>query len=667
MTMFKKACITFSTLLPLYCLCNVDPISDRAFSCPPYSYVDCLYFTNQTAHDQEETKNIQTYSAQNSTAYRYAHFYAHDITGMNHLTKRIDSRLTQAYAQHVAQYHRHVVCQTSYLPPDFKDTFEQRETSEKICATFFKKHYSKKAYAQAFDQKMITLFGPSYCVQAAACYQRAEMRRWSQYRYDGYREFIRTLPMYEDYMLEIAQQYTNDPTFAHKLRNTEHQACSTIISEAKRIIKKRTQEAETKKRQSLEKYNRHRQEIAHDIFMEQAPYIDQCVPAWKENNPKRAQAYYKVFEENGQSRLEYHELSVQAESSLRNYGLHPENYTSLDGNALQHEMLDEIIDGVKIIATIQNPFPDKSFDSMMHATTFKVFDGARRVNEMGDCFGASQLIDLAATLVDYSAAAVEGLAEGVIEGVHDGIVGTYHMLRHPLKTVVSLGKVALCIAKMAHDYIPLQQPLWLCTTEQERADYWRRHARIIQNWADVDKNVETWWRETPTREKIRTMTKGLSSAATNAVVGHQCMQLAGQVCKLATVETVALFRKAEQVEAVTAGTPGDIPKIMFNSMNGAELIAEAPANMLINKAGVSARLMEYTREFGLSTEQVSKALVILEEEGGCIERFHEVIEKFDGIKGVKNNIETVLHAGDRSNVRGAFFELESGLKLKKCR
>jgi hypothetical protein len=605
--MSKKMLIACALLARLN-LVAIDPIvEDGVFYYTQHGLIDCVYFKSALGSDREQQKNGHVTSSVGSShaiqGQRWSGHHNHcAIAGINRITRSVDMRLAQDYSRQCTQREMCCVCAQLHLPPNFKDSFERRGFFQDL----LNKNASPESYAHAFHQHIVAHCGPNYPPEVAACFQRAEMRRWSYYSYSGYRKYIRDLPVYEECMLEIAYQYRNDQKFAKKLGATEHQACSTIVEEEARILKKR---AEKNKRELQEKHNRCRQEISEDIFREQLPRLHRDAQGWQETNSKRTEAYCATIQDCARRGLEYHALSPEAKKSLASYGCNPDEYVMLDGNSLQQELLQEIVDGVEIIATVEKLHESKQFDVVMHGATFEIFDGARRVNEMGDCSGAAQLIDLATTLVDYSAAAAQGVAEGILQGAHDGVVGTYHMIRHPLQTLEALGKVAVCIVKMSHDYVPIQKPLWLCTAEQEHAAYWKRHEEIARNWAELNSCVKTWWCETPSREKIRQATRGISSAVTNALVGHQCLQFAGKLCKLAAAETIALCRKAEQTEAVIAGIPpGEMSKIICNSMNEAELIAEAPAMTLVSKAQAVAELMQSCEQLGFSEEVLKKVM-----------------------------------------------------------
>lgn len=653
--MFKKALVVFALVLSLSSVCHEQVPFD----------IRCLYFTNGALDDEEqETQNIPKQQSVYDSPSLCSYHNAHGLAGINQMAQRTDSRIAQAYARQARQQYRQAAAEQSHLPPDFKDSFEH--------PGFFSKFgsHSKEAYEKAFHKKMVSTLGPNYSAQAATCYQRAEMRKWADYHYEGFREFIRSLPVYEEYMLEIAQECKQNQAFAQKLQNIEYWACSTIHYEEQRIIQKREKAAAKKKQQLLEHHNNQRHEIARDIFTQQIPLIESSVHEWEKHIPDRARAYHQVINEHDSCKLEYHDVSSQTQACLLNHGYNPENYTSLHGNALQQELLDEVIDGLQVVATMPDPHHQKSFDSVMYHTTFKLFDGARRVNEMGDCFGASQLIDLATTIVDYSAAVLEGIGEGFAQGAHDAVVGTYHMLRHPIKTAQALGKVAVCIAKLAHDYIPLQGPQWLCQTAQERAEYLKHQQKIEHNWADVDRQIALWWNTTPSREKIRQATKGFSNAITNAVVGHQCMQFASKICKLAATEAVALCRKVEQVEVATAGMPGDMSKIVSNSMSEAERIAESPATTLIGKVQGSQTIIEYGRLHNIPPKSILEALNNIECNAiqGCQKTLAKAIQEFGNMGSAKKVINIVLENSidikKFSTAKGAFWELESSLKLK---
>ena len=149
-------------------------------------------------------------------------------------------------------------------------------------------------------------------------------------------------------------------------------------------------------------------------------------------------------------------VSQQAQACLKKHGLDAQGYAELHGNDLQHELLREIIAGVEEAAHLEMILCDEGvrFTGFMQASSIETLDVARIVNEMGDCVGASKLIDCARTMLDYCSAALEGIVDGVVDGVIGGVVGTYHMVAHPLQTAQALGALAVKISELIHDYVP---------------------------------------------------------------------------------------------------------------------------------------------------------------------------------------------------------------------
>lgn len=332
---------------------------------------------------------------------------------------------------------------------------------------------------------------------------------------------------------------------------------------------------ELEKRRKEHEYQQ--QAIAQEIFNEQVSDLKQYASEWENSNSERFKAYMQVVEDKANYTKNSYSLSSQAQSCLSNNGLNPKNYALLYGNQLQQRLFSEIISGIEKISHI--PISEK-FSSMIQSAALSTLDGARQVNEIGDCLGASKLVDLATTMADYCSAFAEGLLDGVIEGVVDGAKGTYEMVRYPIKTAQSLKKIALQLATVIDDYIPFYKPLWLCSTEEEWKKSFQEYERISKNWDDANEKISKWWCETPTREKIYEITKGGTSAATNVIVGNKCLNLAGQICSNAVKEALVLCEKTK-VEFV--GIPLELSSEVFKDMSKAEQITHAPNTVLLSE------------------------------------------------------------------------------------
>ncbi len=448
-----------------------------------------------------------------------------------------------------------------------------------------------------------------------------------------------------------------------------------LIQEAA-IRKKCDQEKLDQAQKLREHVYEQRQLIAQDIFKEQASKLDQQLIGWEHTHPMRVAAYHQTIKNNSQQTVFQYSLSQQAHSCLVSNGHNASDYTLLDGNPLQHQLLREVIDGIEAISLLPKFIDDEPFNFAMHKETLGVFDDARKANAMGDCLSAVKLIDLGITLLDYCHVVAQAVVEGVVQGASDAVTGTYHMVRHPLETAKALGHVALKIVEITHDFIPIYRPLLLCSTEQERVKALENHECIMHNWNEAQKKFSRWWQEAPSRDKVHAIIKGTTSTITGILIGSRCLDFVGKVGKLASAQALA-FCKTPQPRVVAAGVHLELPVAVSTTMNETENILQAsyPAAVLLENIHCLDLTIEYGQKLGHSAQEVTAALKTLENEGGSITRFCKAVEQLKDIPGINRNMELVLAPnkiatsaeffklkGALNGMRGAYFELESALQ-----
>ena len=449
-----------------------------------------------------------------------------------------------------------------------------------------------------------------------------------------------------------------------------------LIQEAALIQKKYDQEKLDQAKKLREHAYQQRQLIAQDVFKEQASKLDQQLAGWEHAHPMRVSTYRQTIKNSGQQAVSRYLLSPSAHSCLVSNGYNFSDYTLLDGNPLQHQLLHEVIDGVEAVSLLPQSIDDEPFNFTMHKATLGVFDDARKANAMGDCLSASKLIDLGITLLDYCHAVAYGFVAGAIQGASDAVTGTYHMVRHPLATAKALGHVALKIVEITHDFIPIYRPLLLCSTEQERVKALENHECIVRNWNEAQKKVSRWWQEAPSRDKVHAIIKGTTSTITGIIIGSRCLDLIGKVGKLASAQALA-FCKVPQARAVAAGVQLEFPATVSTFMNETENVRQTsyPAVVLLENIRCLDLTIEYGQKLGYSAQEVTAALKTLENEGGSITRFCKAVDQLKNVPGINRNIELVLAPnkiatsseffklkGALNGMRGAFFELESALQ-----
>ena len=547
----------------------------------------------------------------------------------------------------------------SPLPPAFEDSFKKQKKSNQG-----KRYYEFDCY-----HTLVKHCGTSFTFEQLVQFQHAQMRKWTLYQHQGFIDCIRDFQCYEDYMLSLYSEIKNNTHFAQKVAGVEQKAYTLITQEGSRIHAqretKRAQEAQAliyqQQQQQLACNNQQRKSRAQTFFNQQASDIEQYTTQWHDTHPDRCAAYQQTIATQRQCTNHLYALSVQAQTCVTHNGHNLQNYNSFDGNALQQQLHREIVTGIEKVAALPPVAQDQPFNQMMQSSSIDTFDDARRANVMGDCLSACKLIDLANTMVDCCVALVQGVVEGAIHGTADAITGTYHMIRHPLDTLQALGKVALKLAELIHDYVPLYKPPFLCTTEQEKRTAQQYHDDIARNWSEANQQLSQWWDETPAQDKIYEITKGTTHLLTNIIIGNKCLDLVGKLSKIASTEAVMLYKNVHPKALTTAGVQADVPA-GFMLFSDAENVVQAPATVLLGKVEATSQLIEYGKKFELSTEQVTEALFKLEAEGGSVEKFYQATQKLENVPGIEKNIDIIFGMDNKGNLRGAFFELESGLQ-----
>ncbi len=564
----------------------------------------------------------------------------------------------------------------SKLPPHFENVFEHH--NHKIHKKF--KNNPKERYEAIFYYNLVQQCNGYYTFEQLAQYHYAQMHEWAHYYYKGFIEFIKTFPFYEDYIVDLDSKFKQNTHFAEKVWASEQKAYEHITQEAARINAKRSQEKTLQEQERIRQQqqiiayrNQQKRIIAQEFFLEQNNQLHQHIYQWQNNHPDRFYALQQTVTQPNKNITQTYTLSHQAQALLKQNNSQYWHYETCEGNQLQQQLHREIIEGIEKISTLPFSRTTQSFGHTIHTTTIETYDAARYANAMGDCLSASKLIDLATAMIDCCTALVGGVFDGVIDGTADAITGTYHLIRHPIETLKSLGNVALKVAELLHDYVPLYKPQFLCITKQEKLAAQQYHDEIAHNWSQAHKKFLHWWDETPTHEKIYEVTKGTTNTITNIIIGNKCLEFIGKISKIAAAETLTFYKKTHP-QAVIAGTGISIEIDAASELmhlSDADKIIEAPATVVLGKIEATSSLIEYGKKFQLTTEQALETLRIIEEDGCSIERFHQAIKELGNVPGSEKTIERIFSLDKQGDffkvnapcVRGGYFELESGLKI----
>lgn len=115
------------------------------------------------------------------------------------------------------------------------------------------------------------------------------------------------------------------------------------------------------------------------------------------------------------------------------------------------------------------------------------------------------------------------------------------------------------------------------------------------------------------------------------------------------IQCVAAEMKAKQL--LLAGE--NLPQFMSKLLEGER--SSAPAAQFVNKVQATEKAIAYGQKLGYSQDVIAATLKIIEEEGGCIERFALALEKLEGVPGVEKSMKMAFTTKKcRECTRGLF-------------
>lgn len=637
---------------------------------PSYQQAECLSILDQHSGrgQSRECQIKQSYDA--LTNYTYA---------LKHNAHMYQYGTLRCLQQHIS------------LPEQFKDTFEKRGWFSSWGTL------SSEQYACIFYNQLIHKYGYKYTGDQLLQAQYLQMRRWKEYHYQGFRDFIKTFPGYEEYILALDKELRSDQVLSQKVVNTEWEASDYILDEAHRIKKQRNHaEQQERERKCQQRYA-----TIQEIFSAQQAQLEREDSCWEVTHPQRNLAYQRTLSNPKEQGNSTFTLTKDSKELLKKHAIDSTSYNYLYGNHLQHELHREIIDYIERAANLSYLIEKTSIHSLQtaHKNSVELLDDARLVNQMGDCRGASKLIDVAATLLDYCSVAVQGALDGVKQivsigtgGVFDravgsliggivcgpfgsfvggtiGALGAYEMIRHPKRTAQAIRALALQISTLIHEYIPQYHlPLYDGNHQDALHKMAQDHERIARNWQQFNTSVATWWRETPTRDKIYVTVCGTTSIITDIVMTHACLRLTGSMIKSAAAEKVIL---GEQVTVKAAGAPGEAPHQLFNSLSPLEKESHTPATTLLHHMAADHCILAFCKKLEIPDDHVLNALKNIADPKiqGCVNTLSNALTEFGHLPGVadmmKNFIKHSQTVEEFSRAKGIFNELATALKLKK--
>lgn len=366
----------------------------------------------------------------------------------------------------------------------------------------------------------------------------------------------------------------------------EKKAYYFITNQAAGLHKK--YESAKKKAQQWYAYNQQQRNVCmQEIFTGQMPNLDAVALEWQENNPERAHAYEETIKNPKNIVRKQYAVSQQVSDCLARHGFDAAEYQGLYGNPLQQELFREVLDGIELLAQLPQVKNPKPFDDMIRTATVETLDDARKVNEMGDCVGASKLIDFGTSLAGYCAAA-GGFVSGVRKGITDACTSIQHIANHPDALVTAMGLIVVQFGDLIYHYVPFDDLLSDTFDDQD-------FDRISKNWAKERSKIVHWWEKTPSYDKMHQVVEVPVGFFTNAIVFGCCASFAGKIAKAAGAEALALLGKpnpsiasacaatSESAAATAVQRAKEEAIKLLEKLSEVEKVAQAPANTLMNE------------------------------------------------------------------------------------
>lgn len=254
-------------------------------------------------------------------------------------------------------------------------------------------------------------------------YARAEMRRWAMYKSSEFRAFLQELPVYSEYLLEIAAQFRYDEEFTGIVFGTCPEAIDWIFEEVQRIRSiQRILEAQARHAHSIRStFQQQHEPYDNDtlIFLEkyQIPYHDRFVHRSCCEELMRSQHHYVEL---------FYQLDDASQKLLQQSYINIKDYRTCYGNQLQQQIHQECITLVAYTASIVPQSPIFAYQSSI----VEYIEAARLYNKAGLTYEASAINDFCFTLLDYGKALLEGAQDGLMSVIDD-------ITKNPLPTLTT--------------------------------------------------------------------------------------------------------------------------------------------------------------------------------------------------------------------------------------
>lgn len=416
----------------------------------------------------------------------------------------------------------------SKLPDKFKDIFEiQDNLVKRAYIHCFDDDDFKEDFANTIDHKIQDIFcaKPSESIKT---YMRAEMRNWGRYKHRAFCAMLRSFSVYEAYMFEIGAQLEQDSEFRDKVASTRKEAVTYIQREYTRIRNFRLRQAHDEERKAYQQQllcEQEKQNFFELCSRQDKVVLERQVPTWQRTSPKRFAAYQQMLI-NPQCESKKYQLNDETQQALQQVGI--ANLTDgmhVIGHVLQHELMEEIVAGLNMWASLRFPPDEYLFHSSLHKDSAILLENAYYANVSRSCGASAELIDLSSKIITYCKATLVGICKGTYDGAQSAIIGTAHMLAHPVESVQGLCTLFHDIAVTVYPYLPQIPPdyeepaeAWITyhTQCEHTAKKWEGAVQTIKH---VCKNI------TLSSKEIKRASYVVSNVASNVLVGHGCSKV----------------------------------------------------------------------------------------------------------------------------------------------
>jgi hypothetical protein len=249
------------------------------------------------------------------------------------------------------------------------------------------------------------------------------LQQWHLYNYPAFWQFIRNFPNYLQHIQQVAHALQHDVNLQQKLSARAQEA---VLYEAARISQERMQRIEQTKNSLQKAY-----ESQVDTLNAHVSDYQELTGLYKDyavGDCARLERRIQALQATQDSSIYKHQsytVPLGTQALLLNNNHNPDLYAGCYGNQLQQQTHRECLTLLEQTSMLQQQsLAYKYQDALVELT-----DVARAYNHEGLAAHALSVIDLCWSLLDYSAAMVQGAATGIASATLD-------IVEHPLETTL---------------------------------------------------------------------------------------------------------------------------------------------------------------------------------------------------------------------------------------